>query len=152
MGNYADAEKVLRQAVAINPKHPEARYHLGFVLARQGKLAEARAELEKAVALDPNSSEARFQLASVLRSMGQPDQAREELKVVQAKKAEDVRQDVAGVSGQSERARICSPGMHRRQSLFTGRRWRTIQTMPTPTIIWRLRWTSWATMPESAML
>jgi tetratricopeptide (TPR) repeat protein len=98
VGNYADAEKVFRQAVALNPKHAEARYHLGFVLARQGKLAEARAELEMALALDPSSSEARFQLASVLRALGQPDQAREELKALQQKKAEDVRQDVAGVT------------------------------------------------------
>src|ERR1700677_1078222 len=71
VGNYADAEKVLRQAVALSPKHAEARYHLGFVLARQGKLAEARGELEK---------------------------AREELKALQEKKAEDVKQDVAGVT------------------------------------------------------
>ena len=98
LGNYADAEKVLRQAVALNPKHAEARYHLGFVLARQGKLPEARAELEEALALNPNSTEARFQLASVLRAMGQPDQAREELKALQEKKAEDVKQEVAGVT------------------------------------------------------
>ena len=47
VGNYADAEKVLRQAVALNPKHAEARYHLGFVLARQEKLAEARASWKR---------------------------------------------------------------------------------------------------------
>ena len=35
VGNYAAAEKVLRQAVALNPKHAEARYNLGFVLARR---------------------------------------------------------------------------------------------------------------------
>ena len=54
-------------------------------------------QLEKALQLNPASSEARFQLASVLRSLGQKDQANEELKVFQQKKAETVKQDVAGV-------------------------------------------------------
>ncbi len=97
-GNYAEAEKVLRQAVALNPNHAEAHYNLGFVLARLGKPAEARPELEKALQLNPDSSEARFQLASVLRTLGQQDQAHEELKVLQQKKAADVKQDVAAVS------------------------------------------------------
>ena len=118
VGNYADAERVLRQAVTLNPKHAEARYHLGFVLARQGKLAEARVELEKALALDPGSSEARFQLASVLRSLGQPDQSREELKALQEKKAENVRQDVAGVTANQANADLQSGDAQKAVALY----------------------------------
>lgn len=97
LGNYAAAEKPLRQAIALNPNHADAHYNLGFVLARLDRPAEARPELERALQLNPDSSEARFQLASVLRSLGQQDQAHEELKVLQQKKAADVKQDVASV-------------------------------------------------------
>ena len=98
LGNYAEAEKSFRQAVALNPNHGEAHYNLGFVLARLGRPAEAKPELEKALQLNPDSSEARFQLASVLRTLGQQDQAHEELQVLQQKKAATVKQDVAAVS------------------------------------------------------
>jgi putative PEP-CTERM system TPR-repeat lipoprotein len=118
LANYADAEKVLRQAVAQNPNHAEARYHLGFVLTRQGKLAEARVQLEKALELDPHSGEARFQLASVLRDLGQQDQARAELKVFQEKKAEDVRQDVAGVTANQANQNLQSGDAQKAVTLY----------------------------------
>ena len=97
LGRYTEAEKVLSKAIALQPDHYDSRYDLGFVLAKLGKPAEARVQLEKALQLNPASSEARFQLASILRSLGQKDQANEELKVFQQKKAETVKQDVAGV-------------------------------------------------------
>ena len=98
LGNYAEAERDFRQAVALNPNHAEAHYNLGFVLARLGKPAEARPELEKALQLNPDSSEARFQLAAVLRTLGQQNAAHEELNILQQKKAATVKQDVAAVS------------------------------------------------------
>jgi tetratricopeptide (TPR) repeat protein len=96
LGNYADAEPFLRQAVALNPNHYESRYNLGFVLAKLGKPQDALPHLQKALQLKPESSEARFQLAAVLRSLGQEQQAREELEKFQEKKQESVKENVAG--------------------------------------------------------
>lgn len=43
------AEALLGQAVAGVPNDPEVHYHLGMVLARQGKKEEARRQLERAL-------------------------------------------------------------------------------------------------------
>jgi tetratricopeptide (TPR) repeat protein len=96
LGNYSDAEPLLKKAITLNPNHYEARYNLGFVLARLGKTEEALPHLQKALQLNPESSEARFQLAAVLRSLGQEQRAREELEKFQEKKQESVKENVAG--------------------------------------------------------
>ena len=96
LGNYAAAEPLLRQAVALNPNHYQARYNLGFVLAKLSKPQEACFQLEKALQLNPSSSEAQFQLAAVLRSLGQEQKAQEELAKFQEKKQESVKENVAG--------------------------------------------------------
>src|SRR5215831_1954376 len=75
LGNYTDAEALLRKAVTLNPNDYEVRYNLGYVLAKLGRAQEALPHLQKALQLNPESSEARFQLASVLRSLGQEQQA-----------------------------------------------------------------------------
>ena len=104
LGNYADAEKFLRQAVAIDPNYFDARYSLGYVLARLGRPAEARPELEAALKLSPDSSKARFQLASVLRALGQKDEANQELSAFEKQKEQGVKQDVAGVKANQANA------------------------------------------------
>ena len=96
LGNFPEAEAVLKQAVALNGNSYDVRYNLGFVLARLGKKQEARLQLEKAVQLKPSSSEASFQLAAVLRSLGQEEQAQQELKAFEQKKQKTVKEDVAG--------------------------------------------------------
>ena len=96
LGNYAAAEPLLRRAVSLNPNHYEARYNLGFVLAKLGKPQEAQPHLEKALQLNPASSEAQFQLAAVLRSLGQEQRAQQELQQFQRKKQESVGENVAG--------------------------------------------------------
>jgi len=78
LGNYAEAETMLAQAIALNGNSYDVRYNLGFTLARLGKKQEARQQLENALQLKPSSSEASFQLAAVLRSLGQEEQARQE--------------------------------------------------------------------------
>jgi tetratricopeptide (TPR) repeat protein len=49
--NYPAAEDHLSRAVALDPGHYEARYNLGFVLARLGKPAQARDQFEAALRL-----------------------------------------------------------------------------------------------------
>ena len=97
LGKYAEAEKVLTKAVAIQPNHYESRYNLGFTLVKLGRPEEARVQLEKALQLNPTSNEARFQLHYVLRSLGQKEQADQQLKAFQQKLSDTVNQDVAGV-------------------------------------------------------
>ena len=88
LSNYAEAEALLKQAVAINPNHYNARYFLGRALVTLGKPVEARVQLERALQLAPASSEARYQLAMVLRSLGHRQEAIEELKILQKNKEE----------------------------------------------------------------
>lgn len=104
LGNYADAESALRQAVAMNPNYFDARYSLGYVLARLGRPSEARPELEAALKLSPDSSKARFQLASVLRTLGMKDEANQQLSTFEKQKEQGVKQDVAGVKANQANA------------------------------------------------
>jgi cellulose synthase operon protein C len=48
-GDLPRAQKLLAQAVAAEPRNPQMRYHLGTVLAKQGRKEEARRELEEAL-------------------------------------------------------------------------------------------------------
>lgn len=59
---FADAEKVLRQALAINARNPYAHNLLGIALREQGKFADARAAYETALGIDPNYAKAHFNL------------------------------------------------------------------------------------------
>jgi len=96
LGNYIDAEKMLRRALALDPNDYDVRYNLGFVLAKLGKPEEAREQFDKALQINPASSEARFQRAAVLRTLGQKEEATEELRVVEQQKEQSFRQDIAG--------------------------------------------------------
>jgi Tfp pilus assembly protein PilF len=40
-GNPTEAERLLRQAIAVNPEHARAKINLGIALAHQGRLQEA---------------------------------------------------------------------------------------------------------------
>jgi cellulose synthase operon protein C len=61
------AETLLGQAAGGAPDNPEIRYHLGMVLAKQGKKEEARRELELALKSPgfPGADEARRTLESI---------------------------------------------------------------------------------------
>lgn len=59
---YADAEKVLRDALKINPRNPYASNLLGIALREQGKFGDAKAAYEAALAIDPNYAKAHFNL------------------------------------------------------------------------------------------
>lgn len=57
-GKDAEAEPLLRQAIAANDKFGQAYYELGMVQIRQGKMAEAKANLLKYLELEPNGKDA----------------------------------------------------------------------------------------------
>ena len=57
-GKDADAEPLLKQAIAADEKFAPAYYELGMVYVRAGKNADARSNLEKYISLDPSGKDA----------------------------------------------------------------------------------------------
>jgi tetratricopeptide (TPR) repeat protein len=74
-GRFAEAEKLLRQAIEVNPYNATAHGNLGGVFFRQQRFEEAIPWLEKALKLDP-------QLAGVPNAL---KQAREMVKKEKAR-------------------------------------------------------------------
>jgi Flp pilus assembly protein TadD len=60
--DLARAEQSLKQALALNPKHPVALNELGIVYRRTGRLAQARQSYEQVLALYPSFHFARRNL------------------------------------------------------------------------------------------
>jgi Flp pilus assembly protein TadD len=69
---YAEAEKQLLAALAINARNPFAYNLLGIALREQGKFADARAAYESALSVDPNYAKAHFNLG-ILADLYQQD-------------------------------------------------------------------------------
>jgi tetratricopeptide (TPR) repeat protein len=60
---YAEAERLLRRAVQLNPKSIKANYQLGLLLARTGRREEADKQLEMAKSLrEEDDATSRLQL------------------------------------------------------------------------------------------
>ncbi len=57
-GKDAEAEPLLRQAIAADEKFAQAYYELGMVYVRMGKNAEAKTNLQKYLELEPNGKDA----------------------------------------------------------------------------------------------
>lgn len=56
-GDLANAEKLFRRSIALDPRVAETHARLSVVLARSGTMDEARAEWKKALELDPGVAE-----------------------------------------------------------------------------------------------
>lgn len=82
-GQFPAARKHLEEAVALDPKHYNARYNLGVVLAELKDYRDAKLHLEKAIELGATEPQIRFKLASVLRALGDTEAAQEQLKLYQ---------------------------------------------------------------------
>jgi len=55
-GDFAGAERLLREAVNLAPEDASAHSTLGVVLARTGRLDEAEGEFAEAVRRDPRNA------------------------------------------------------------------------------------------------
>ncbi|HLJ73785.1 MAG TPA: carboxypeptidase regulatory-like domain-containing protein, partial [Thermoanaerobaculia bacterium] len=56
-GKDADAEPLLKQAVAVDDKFSQAYYELGMLQVRTGKNADAKVNLQKYIELEPNGKD-----------------------------------------------------------------------------------------------
>jgi len=57
-GKDAEAESLLKQAIAVDDKFAQAYYELGMVYVRMGKNADAKTSLQKYLDLEPNGKDA----------------------------------------------------------------------------------------------
>ena len=82
-GQFPAARTHLEEAVALDPKHYNAHYNLGVVLAELKDARGAKVQLEEAIELGATEPQIRFKLASVLRTLGENEAAKEQLKLYQ---------------------------------------------------------------------
>jgi len=91
LGDLTRAEDLLRQCLAINPDHTNARVALGVALLRQGRIDDAAPVLERAVADAPDNSWAHRNLAGVRQREGRLETAIEHLRSAVALNPRDER-------------------------------------------------------------
>lgn len=75
-GHMDEAERDLRDGLAINPDLPELRGRLGLLYAQEGRFAEARDHLETYHRLQPTEPMASLFLGQVYAHLGRTDDAR----------------------------------------------------------------------------
>jgi predicted O-linked N-acetylglucosamine transferase (SPINDLY family) len=74
-GRLAEAEKLYREVLAAQPRHPDALHFLGVALAAQGKFTEAVASYDRALAARPNHAEAHYNRGLTLAATGRRTEA-----------------------------------------------------------------------------
>ena len=75
MGNFKDAEGVLKKALLEAPENSRSHYLLGVTYYWQGRDEEARDALDSTAKLDPKNSRARHYLGVVSARLGEIDKA-----------------------------------------------------------------------------
>jgi tetratricopeptide (TPR) repeat protein len=74
-GQFAQAEQIYRQVLAVDPRQFDAWHLLGLALHQQGHSDDALQHLKEALRLRPDSSEAHYNLGNVLRDLKRPAEA-----------------------------------------------------------------------------
>lgn len=90
-GSTPDLDKVeslLKRAIALNEKLPEAHLQLGDLYAGQHMYAKSAPEYVRALALNPELSDAHYRLATDYVHMGQKEKAQQEFAVYQKLRAQ----------------------------------------------------------------
>jgi tetratricopeptide (TPR) repeat protein len=75
LGQDADGESVLRNAISLSPDDASLHYALGLALIRQGQKPEALSHLAKAARLNPANARFSYVYAVALNDAGQTKQA-----------------------------------------------------------------------------
>ena len=81
LGRDAEAEPVLRTAIARQPLAPAAHYSLGLWLIRAGRRDEALAELKLAAEQGPTNPQLSYVYAVALSELGNPADAMQMLRI-----------------------------------------------------------------------
>lgn len=74
-GEFSEAEALLREAAAREPRSARAHSKLGAALARQGRYEEAVAILRRAIELDPRYAPAYTNLGAAYHEQGRLEEA-----------------------------------------------------------------------------
>lgn len=75
----ARADALLRQAIAADPRLPEAFYQQGVLAQQRGQWQASQTALEHAIALRPAYAEAHFRLSRAYAHLGRRDDAQREI-------------------------------------------------------------------------
>ena len=86
--NLDQVESLLKKAIALDDKLPEAYLQLGDLYADQRMYAKSVPEYERALALNPNLSDAHYRLATDYVHVGQKEKAQQEFAVYQKLRAQ----------------------------------------------------------------
>jgi tetratricopeptide (TPR) repeat protein len=74
-GEYAEAARLIGEAVSIAPYHPEAHCHLGYALQQLTRIGEAETSFRNALALLPDFPPALGNLGRILMAAGRGEEA-----------------------------------------------------------------------------
>jgi len=74
-GQFAEAERLYRQALDLNPTNTDAIHLLGMLAFQSGDLVRAAASIRQAIALHPAAASYHSNLGNVLQAQGDLDQA-----------------------------------------------------------------------------
>jgi predicted O-linked N-acetylglucosamine transferase (SPINDLY family) len=74
-GRLAEAEKIYRQLLDLQPNHPTALHGLGTLAGQRGQWQQAESLLRRVVALEPKNASAHNNLGNTLKAAGRPREA-----------------------------------------------------------------------------
>jgi tetratricopeptide (TPR) repeat protein len=81
--DQAEVKRLLDQAIAANPRLPEAWYQMAVLEQAELQWKESAAALEKAIALRPTYPEAHYRLSRAYAHLGMKDEAQREIALQQ---------------------------------------------------------------------
>ncbi|MBS0210731.1 MAG: tetratricopeptide repeat protein [Planctomycetes bacterium] len=80
LGNNAEAERLFREVIKIEPRYSEAWYNLGLVIAEnESRLSDATEALRQAAQLSPNVGRVQYNLGLALQKLGRTGEAEQAL-------------------------------------------------------------------------
>ncbi len=86
--DFSQIEALLKKAVELDPKFPEAHLQLGNLYSDQKKYADAAPHYEQALALNSDLADAHYRLGQAYVHLGKRDEAQQQLQVYQKLRAQ----------------------------------------------------------------
>lgn len=74
-GNLAEAERIYRQILALDPRHADSLHLLGVIAFHAGRPDAARELIQRAIAVNPSAPEYHSNLGNVLKESGNTEDA-----------------------------------------------------------------------------